>query len=124
MDVRRINHNFTFYQGYEGEPEIVLSLPNHEAVHIWEGYFDDIYNTPSFDGKGWNGFTRDYQQIEGIFAVDGNMAEIDPKEYLEDLMQYKNKVFRYEKTAQVFDLMVAILKKAIESGTSVRAEEV
>ena len=52
------------------------------------------------------------------------MAEIDPKEYLEDLMQYKNKVFRYKKTAQVFDLMVAIFKKAIESGTSVRAEEV
>lgn len=124
MDVGRTNDNFTFYEGYEGEAEIVLSLPNHEAVHIWEGYFDDIYNTPSFDGKGWNGFTRDYHQIEGIFAVDGNMAEIDPKEYLEDLMQYKNKVFRYEKTAQVFDLMVAIFKKAIESGTSVRAEEV
>ena len=46
MDVGRTNDNFTFYEGYEGEPEIVLSLPNHEAVHIWEGYFDDIYNTP------------------------------------------------------------------------------
>ena len=37
-----------------------------------------------------NGFTRDYHQIEGIFADDKTTVELDPKEYLGACMQYKN----------------------------------
>lgn len=116
--------NCTFHKGYEGEPEIILTLPNSEPIHIWEGYFDDIYDTPSLDGNGWNGFTRDYHQMEGIFADNGTAAEVEPKEYLEVLMLYKNKTFDYEETAQVFDLIVALFEKAIEKGMSIKAEKV
>ena len=124
MDIGKINDNYTFYEGYEGEPEIILTLPGSEAVHIWEGYFDDIYDTPSLDGKGWNGFTRDYHQMEGIFINGGSTAEITPKEYLDDLMLYKDKDFDFEETTQVFDLMVTLFEKAIEKGVSVKAEKV
>ena len=90
MGIGKIIDNDTFYEGYEGEPQIVLSLADMEVLHIWEGYFEDIYGAPALDGKGWNGFTRDYQQMEGIFADDGTAAELDPKEYLDDLMLYKD----------------------------------
>lgn len=42
-----------------------------EAIHIWEGYFDDIFDSPSLDGKGWKGFTRDYHQLEGVSRNGG-----------------------------------------------------
>ncbi len=122
MDIGKINDNHTFYEGYEGEPEIILTLSNFETIHIWEGYFDDIYDTPSLDGNGWNGFTRDYHQMEGIFANGSGTAEINPKEYLDDLMLYKDKNFDFEETAQVFDLMVTLFEKAIENGVMVKAE--
>lgn len=55
MDIGKTNDNYIFYEGYEGEPEIILYIPNETTIHIWEGYFDDIYDTPSLDGKGWIG---------------------------------------------------------------------
>lgn len=68
MDIGKTNANYIFY---EGEPEIILSLENYKTLHMWEGYFDDIYHTPPLDGNGWKGFIRDYNQLEGIFADGG-----------------------------------------------------
>lgn len=123
MDIGKTNDNYIFYEGYEGEPEIILYIPNETTIHIWEGYFDDIYDTPSLDGKGWIGFTKDYHQIEGIFASGGSVAAINPKEYLEDLLLYKDKAFDFTETAQVFNLMVALFENAIKDGVSVVAEK-
>lgn len=113
MDIGKINDNHTFYEGYEGEPEIILSIPNSDTIHIWEGYFDDIYDTPLLDGKGWNGFTRDYHQMEGIFINGGGKAKINPREYLDDLMLYKDKNFDFEETKQVFHLIVVPMSRTI-----------
>ena len=124
MGTVKINDNYTFYEGYEGEPEIILSIPNSSTIHIWEGYIDDIYDTPSLEGKGWNGFTRDYHQMEGIFFNGGSKAEINPREYLDDLMLYKDKNFDFEETIQVFRYMVALFEKAIEDGVSINGEKV
>ena len=55
MDIGNLKNNFTFYEGYEDESEIVLCIEKDEAIHIWEGYFDDIFDSPSLDGKGWKG---------------------------------------------------------------------
>lgn len=119
MDIGKTNDNYTFYEGYEGEPEIILIIPNEDIIHVWEGYFDDIYDAPSLDGNGWKGFTRDYHQIEGIFADDTTETKVNATEYLEDLMLYKNKFFEYDETTQVFELMVSLFEKAIEIGSTV-----
>ncbi len=37
----------SFYEGYEDEDEIVLYIETDEAIHIWKGYFDDIFDTPT-----------------------------------------------------------------------------
>ncbi len=113
MDTGKTNDNYTFYEGYEGEPEIILSLEG-TSFHIWDGYFEDIYGTPPLGGNGWHGFTKDYNQMEGIFSDDDTVVEIDPKEYLADLMLYKNKAFDFEDTAQVFNLLLSLFEKAVQ----------
>lgn len=51
MDIGNLKNDFAFYEGYEDESEIVLCIEKDEAIHIWEGYFDDIFDSPSLDGK-------------------------------------------------------------------------
>lgn len=124
MDIGNLKNNYTYYEGYEDECKIVLCIEADQAIHIWEGYFDDIYDTPTLDGNGWKGFTRDYHQFEGVFSEDGGITEIDPSEYLEDLMLYKEKTFEFEETTEVFNLMVSFLEEAIKQGVNVKAEKV
>ena len=124
MDIGNLKNNYTYYEGYEDEGKIVLCIEADQAIHIWEGYFDDIYDTPTLDGNGWKGFTRDYHQFEGVFSEDGGITEIDPSEYLEDLMLYKEKSFEFEETTEVFNLMVSFLEEAIKQGINVKTEKV
>lgn len=124
MDIGNLRNNYTYYEGYEDEGKIVLCIEADQAIHIWEGYFDDIYDTPTLDGNGWKGFTRDYHQFEGVFSEDGGITEIDPSEYLEDLMLYKEKSFEFEETTEVFNLMVSFLEEAIKQGVNVKTEKV
>ena len=124
MDIGNLKNNYTYYEGYEDEGKIVLCIEADQAIHIWEGYFDDIYDTPTLDGNGWKGFTRDYHQFEGVFSEDGGITEIDPSEYLEDLMLYKEKTFEFEETTEVFTLIVSFLEEAIKQGVKVKTERV
>ena len=124
MDIGNLKNNYTYYEGYEEEGKIVVCIEADQAIHIWEGYFDDIYDTPTLDGNGWKGFTRDYHQFEGVFSEDGGITEIDPSEYLEDLMLYKEKSFEFEETTEVFNLMVSFLEEAIKQGVNVKTEKV
>ena len=54
--------NYRFYEGYEYEAEVELSTndENMETLHIWDGFFMDIFGEPSLDGNGWHGFTQGY----------------------------------------------------------------
>lgn len=124
MDIGNLKNNYTFYDGYEDEGEIVLCIEADQAIHVWEGYFDDIFDTPSLDGNGWKGFTRDYHQFEGIFSENGGVYEINPAEYLEDLMLYKEKNFDFDETRDVLNLVASLLEKAIREGVTVKAEKV
>ena len=118
MDTGNANHNYEYYNGYEDETEICLSVQEEQAttLHIWEGYFDDIFDSTPLGGKGWSGFTRDIQQFERTFFEDGQSVLINTQEYLDDLKQYTGKLFRYEETAKVFDLVVSWLEEAISKG--------
>ena len=124
MDIGNLKNNYTYYEGYEDEGKIVLCIEADQAIHIWEGYFDDIYDTPTLDGNGWKGFTRDYHQFEGVFSEDGGITEIDPSEYLEDLLLYKEKTFEFEETTEVFNLIVSFLEEAIKRDVNVKTEKV
>ena len=69
MDIGKRKDDYVFYEGYEGEKEIIISLPDI-AYHIWDGYFDDIFGNPQSTENGWIGFTRDYNEFINAFEEE------------------------------------------------------
>ena len=123
MDVGRLNNNTEFYDGYEGEPEVILSILEKQEynLHIWDGYFLFIFGAPSQNGEGWKGFTRDYNQMERSF---GNRSYVigNVEEYLEDLLQYSKQDFETEETAACYALLCDFLSYAKENCYRVHAD--
>ena len=102
-----VNNNHKFYDGYEGEGEMILKYLNHpnQQLHIWDGYFENIICTPVRIDNHWNGFTRDYH--EGVRTFSGNEVTIEnTQEYLSDLNLYKEKVFTFPETAECLALLI------------------
>ncbi len=120
MDIGKTD-NYTFFEGYEDEPEIELSSNNQdmETLHIWDGFFWDLFGDPSLDGKGWNGFTRDYNQFEGAFGDDSEAVISDIDEYINDLKIYENREFKFSNTRDVYNLLLSWLNKAKATGSTV-----
>ena len=120
MDIGKTD-NYTFFEGYEDEPEIELSSNNQdmETLHIWDGFFWDLFGDPSLDGKGWNGFTRDYNQFEGAFGDDSEAVISDIDEYIDDLKIYENRKFDYKETRDVHNLLLSWLNRAKATGSTV-----
>ncbi|MCM1577483.1 MAG: hypothetical protein NC078_01625 [Ruminococcus sp.] len=116
MNIENFKDNDKFYNGFEDEPEITLSvLENPEYnIHIWDGYFTFIFGKPVSDGKGWNGFTRDYNQTERVFGDDDYVIK-DVKEYLDDMQIYRDKDFGDEEAGKCFRLLEDFLKFALEN---------
>lgn len=106
--------NYKFYEGYEDEPEVEFSTnaENMETLHIWDGFFADIFCEPALDGKGWHGFTRDYNQCEGAFDEYGEAVISNLQEYIDDLKIYENRKFRFEETKEVYELICSWLTEA------------
>ncbi len=113
MGIGKID-NYKFYEGYGYEPEVELStkIETMETLHIWDGFFMDIFDEPTLDGKGWHGFTRDYNQCEGAFDDYGEAVIADLQEYIDDLKTYENKKFRFEETKEVYELIYSWLTEA------------
>jgi len=118
MDIGIMNN---YYKGYEPEPEIILYVPGTDfpTLHMWDGFFYDIFRDPPLNGKGWNGFTRDLQQCEGAFDMEELTLIPNPKEYLDDILQYRDKKFQFSKTPEVYPLIVELLTYAVENGKAV-----
>lgn len=113
MGIGKID-NYKFYEGYGFEPEVELStnIETMETLHVWDGFFMDIFGEPSLDGKGWHGFTRDYNQCEGAFDDDGEAVISNLQEYIDDLKIYENRKFRFEETKEVYELICSWLTEA------------
>ncbi len=118
MDIGKLKNNTDFYEGFEPETEITLQyVENPEYnLHIYEGFFSDFFGSPNLDGKGWNGFTRDYQQMERSFGNYDEYVLKDVKEYLDDLMIYKDKDYEYPETKECYNVLCNFLELALEKG--------
>lgn len=116
MDIGKIKDDYSFYEGYEGEPQITLSILGDDIrIHFWDGYFEDLFGTPPLNGEGWIGFTRDYNQLEGAFLADSGYAEVNPEDYLRDVVSCCEKSFAYEETAQAGALLRDFLQYAVDN---------
>ncbi len=113
MGIGKID-NDKFYEGFEGEEEVEFSVEyeSMETLHIWEGYFSDIFCEPSLDGQGWHGFTRDYNQCQGAFGDCGEAIITELQEYIDDLKIYENRKFKFEETKEVYELIYSWLIEA------------
>ena len=120
MDTGKLVNNTTFYDGFEDEPEIELFIAENPEfnIHIWQGYFSDIFREPSLDGKGWNGFTRDFQQLERTYEEENAVIDVD--EYLNDLYIYHQCTFEFEKTRECYKLLCHFLEYTKENGKTVK----
>ena len=126
MDIGNLRNNHCFYEGYEGEPEIILTLAEAMEfnIHLWDGYFEDIFGEPVLDGNGWKGFTRDMHQMEGIFGDNETSIVIEASEYLADARTYRGKSFRYAESSAALALIIDFLRYAVENKLTVMAEMV
>lgn len=120
MDIGKLKGNTKFYDGFEEDNEVVLSYVDNPTfnIHIYEGFFYDFFGEPSLDGKGWNGFTRDYNQMERAFG-GGEYVISDVKEYLNDLLSYSEKKYEYEAVAECYVLLRDFLIYALESNNRI-----
>lgn len=118
--------NTMFYDGFEGESEIVLTLVENpeEQLHIWEGYFDDIFAQPRFFVEGWRGFTKDYHQLEGVWGVSEQTCLVKPDDYLADALDYTQEMFTFEESKAVLLLIIAFLSRAVQEESMIRMERV
>ena len=120
MNTDQLRNNHKFYNGFEDEDEIVLSLEKKPeiSIHVWSGYLDDILRKPTFDGPGWKGLTKDYHQLKGAFGTDSAIL-VHPEEYLADLQQYKERIFTERETEEVLQLLISFFERAVEERTQV-----
>ena len=124
MDIGMLKNNHDFYDGYEGEGEVTLRLQSNKEyeLHIWEGYFEDIFGKPIFNQEGWKGFTRDYQESLGVFEDSGEHIITDTQEYPTDLEQYKEKSFSYEETKSCLQILIEFFVYAQSISSSINVE--
>lgn len=123
MDIGRLHDNHEYYDGFEGEEEIMISLVYDPSVGVrfWNGYLFDILQKPDLSGKGWKGFTRDYHQMEGAFSLEPDNHECyDPEEYLEDISQYSETRFEFEDSENVLQLIIGLLEYAVSVGSKIK----
>lgn len=113
MDTGKRKDDYNFYEGYEGEKEVIISMPDI-AYHFWDGYFEDIFSNPQTTDEGWSGFTRDYNEFINAFEDDCIECAIEPEEYLRDLMLYQEQSFSYNETVDVLDCLITIMTTAKE----------
>lgn len=111
MDIGKHKDNYEFYEGFEDEAEIIISIAN-ETYHFWNGYFEDIFGAPKMNGISWIGFTRDYNELINAFSDNCIECVIEPEEYIKDLELYVNQDFTYEETSEVLSCLINILKEA------------
>ncbi|MCR4581673.1 MAG: hypothetical protein K5666_04090 [Bacilli bacterium] len=117
MDI--LNNN-TFYNGYEGEPEVTFQLvnDNNTSIHLWTGYIDDIMNhQPGTEEDYKYGLSHDWNTLEGPYSNNKSVIDID--DYYKDLERFKYITFEYEETKKAYELILFFLKYAKDNNQQV-----
>jgi len=118
MAIGKQNKDNRFYKGYEGEEEVIF-LAGERTLHIWEGYFGDIFGNPIEKEEGWSGFTKDYNEFSGPFEDGCIEYLLNIPEYLADAKEYVGRKFDFGESAQVLDAIILFLVEAKQSNADV-----
>lgn len=121
MDTGKHDNTF-FYNGYEGEGEIVLTLSDSSyttTLHIWDGYFEEIFGNPTMSSTGWSGFTKDYQESVRTFNGEEHISPSAISEYLADLRNYKNHTFSFPEAKDCLNVLINLFETALKLSSEI-----
>ena len=99
MNIEELKNNTEYADTYDGmDIEMTYAEKPEFRLLFDKCYFSNIFGEPDLSGKGWNGFTRDWQQMERAFSIENQhpvpIDDID--EYLTDLYSYKSRMENYK----------------------------
>ncbi|MBR1431609.1 hypothetical protein [Ruminococcus sp.] len=120
--------NEIYYEGYEGEPEIIFIIENNgikrKMLGIWDGFLNDILSDVKPTDKGWVGIA--YYWHIGMFEDEHWLR--DKPWRIDDLSSvYKQltsinhdmRAFRYYDTLAVLCNIIDLIKEAMENNEEV-----
>ena len=119
MVTGKYNDDYTFYKGYEGEPELILTSEDG-SIHIWDGYIGDIFGNPIKEKKEWSGFTRDYNEFVGPYDDENIVYSINVIEYLDDAVRCREKKTEFEESSNVLEAIISWLNNHKKTDVQVR----
>ena len=128
MNAEELMNNTEYADTLDGMDIEMTYAENPEFRLLFDQrFFRDIFGEPDLSGKGWLGFTRDWQQMENAFSIENQhpvpIGDID--EYLTDLYSYKSRMenYKYPDSFKVYLLICHFLEYAKMNGFTVMVEE-
>lgn len=116
--------NYTYYNGFEGEPEYTFCLyaDNRltEKIHIWDGYFGDIIQTISPAPESWTGLAEYYHLC--IDFDNDNWKVPDIPSALRQLKNIDTSKIKFPKSHEVLRILIDIFTRACENNLTVYIE--
>lgn len=108
--------NEKYYNGFEGDEEIVFRLyirdKEKEQLGIWGGYFNSIVELIKPDDKGWTGLAYYYHLDIGWYEEENWKIPDIELAYRQLLGIYKNIINENEK--KILNIILKLLKKALK----------
>ncbi|MDE6426347.1 MAG: hypothetical protein K2K89_09475 [Ruminococcus sp.] len=116
--------NFSYYNGFEGEPEYTFCLYDGnfpvEKIHLWDGYFCDIIETVAPTQNGWTSLAEYYHMC--IDFDNDNWKVPDIKSALQQLKSIDTSKIRFPKSHEVLKILIEMFTKVYENNLIVYIE--
>jgi hypothetical protein len=111
-----------YYSGFEGEPEITFSLEekngDRREVEIWDGYFNQIMKQIKPEKEGWASLAYYYHLDIGWYDESPWLIENLVEAY-EQLNKIDKNALEYKESKEVLDIILNMLREAIDSNCKV-----
>lgn len=119
-----MTENYTYYSGFEGEPEYTFCLHagNNpiEKIHVWDGYFSDIIRTVAPVETGWTSLAEYYQLC--LYFDNDNWKVPDIHSALKQLKNIDTSKIRFPKSHDVLKILIEMFTKACENNLTIYIE--
>ncbi len=119
-----MTENYKYYDGFEGEPEYTFCLYSDdcliEKIHLWDGYFDDIFSTVEPTETGWTSIAEYYNLC---FDLDNDNWKVpDIPSALQQLKNIDTSKIEFPESHEVLQLLIKIFTRACEDNLTVYIE--
>ena len=113
------NINEEYFEGFEGEAEILLTIEKipgkTESIGIWSGYFDSIIEKIQPINGYWTGLAYYYHLDIGWYEESPWQVD-NLKEAYEQLAEIDKESLEYPQEKEILGIILSMFKEAIENG--------